>query len=166
MNPFEVSDYVVRNGELVPYYKPKTNNIMKLNEFNVSNSRYFANKKDPRVRFNKKAGLISFSIGAEKLLDFKKGDKVIILQDEENPEDWYINKTQSKSGFALRIQDDQKGVTFNCSFIVKRILDSLGFEGKSCSMPISKNPIDNNGEKYYLIITSNINESSRIKETT
>jgi len=166
MNPFEVSDYVIRNGELVPYYKPKTNNIMKLKEFNVSNSRYFANKKDPRVRFNKKAGLISFSIAAIKLLDLKKEDRVIILQDEENPEDWYINKTQSKSRFALRFQDNKKGVFFNCALITRRILDSLGFEGKSCSMPISKKPIDNNGEKYYLIITSNINESSRIKETT
>lgn len=42
-------------------------------------------------------GVITISTGTCKLLSITKGDGIIFIQDEDNPEDWYLAK--SKDGY-------------------------------------------------------------------
>jgi hypothetical protein len=131
---------------------------MKLKEFNLDNSK-LANPGECTLRVNSKAGLFSFSKEASKLLELDEKTKVTFHQDEESPTDWYVKVTTEKNGFLLRKKDNVAEHAFNCTAIAKSILDSIkptktATPHVACGFKISKEPIDIEGEKYWLIITA------------
>ena len=72
---------------------------MKLKEWNSSNQK---TRKDKTcfINFHKK-GMISFSSGLFEKLNLSAGDKITLLQDEENPKDFYLS-TNTTNGITLR----------------------------------------------------------------
>jgi len=72
---------------------------MKLKEFNVENTVTQRNYL-PIVSINQKVGLFNFNKSACELMGLADNDQVVILQDENAPENFYIEKV-SKKGFLL-----------------------------------------------------------------
>jgi hypothetical protein len=54
-----------------------------------------------KITFSKN-GSLSISLSAMEKYGFKQNDKVIILQDEESPDDFYIVKSESPGSVMLR----------------------------------------------------------------
>lgn len=93
---------------------------MKLIEFNPENSVQL-NPGASTIRVNRKAGLISFSKMAGTIMNLKRGMKLLVYQDEENPTNWYIRI--SSAGFPLRTSND-KAFDFNNTTLAHKILNS------------------------------------------
>jgi hypothetical protein len=75
---------------------------MKLKVFNTTNITSISNRdKKPFIQVNNKVGIFNINNSAADLLDLKDGDMVQLLQDEENPEDWFIEKVK-EDGFVVR----------------------------------------------------------------
>ncbi len=129
---------------------------MKLKVFNKENSTMLVSG-EPLVRISVKAGLFSFSKDAGVLLGLNNGNKIEFVQDEETKIDWFISITDSKDGFSCR-SDGQKfpRFDFNSRGLTKAILDSIKFKGTGVSFKIQENPVELEGSKYYLILTSKL----------
>lgn len=84
-------------------------------------------------------------------LNLNKGDLVNLVQDEENPRDWYLKKTDDEAGFPLSVQGKHRGVSFSSSTIRNVMFKSLGLPLLSTTFRISNKPIEGG---YFPIITS------------
>lgn len=133
--------------------------IMKLKSYNEKNSR-LTKEGECFMRINLNAGLFSFSRRACTVLGIEDHDRIEIHQDEENPKDWYVEIASEGNGFPVRRKDnDKKGnATFNCSHIAHQIFNSIELEDqKSAGFNISETPVEFEGRKLFLIITSSVN---------
>lgn len=54
----------------------------------------------PRVTLSRR-GFISLTSKAARIMDLKAGDRIVFLQDQSFPTDWYIAKSDDPSGFKL-----------------------------------------------------------------
>ncbi|HEY5591548.1 MAG TPA: hypothetical protein VIK55_11085 [Paludibacter sp.] len=131
---------------------------MKLKEFNTSNSK-MALPGEPTLRINSKAGLLGFSKAASVILGLTDQTKIIFVQDEDNPTDWYIKITSEENGFSLRRKENTSEFAFNNTPIAKLILESIKTDRlklafKACGFKICKTPVEIENEKYWLIITA------------
>lgn len=125
---------------------------MKLFIYNKENSIATTAKGGNRtVRINRSNGVIYLSRMLAKSLSFRGGEKMIIANDEDNPKDWYLGKTNNENGFDLR--DDKGGVRFINKCLALKILDSAKVEANSTFL-VAKEPINIDGVLYYKIITS------------
>ena len=129
--------------------KPK-----KLKRFNYLNSSKIKIGK-ATIRFYEQ-GQISLSMSAVKMMNLKNGDRIEILQDQNEPNDWYI--TKSKDGFQLRKQSGTKGYVFNNKYTSRIFIKSFGKDRKSLGCMIGTEPEEYKGEILWSIITSSINE--------
>lgn len=136
---------------------------MKLKSFNpqsVPNLR--AGSDIPTVSLNYSSGVMTFNKGACEFLKLKKGDQVVIHQDEEEPQDWYIQKVP-EGGFELRGKTTEEfplALAFNNATLIRQIIDSVAYEvpegvetetPKSVKVKINK-PTEIKGDLYYCII--------------
>lgn len=122
---------------------------MKLEIYNVANSKSFVQGKS-LLRINKRGGLLTFSGTAAQVMGVEHGDKIIVVQDEEAPENFYIHKTVSPDGFLLRGKSGTKnGVAFNCS----KLANMLAPKHLGISYPIGA-AIEIDGMTYHLIVTA------------
>lgn len=126
---------------------------MKLKAFNQENIPVIRTGK-PTIRFFATAGLISISKAAALLMNLKEGSLIELCQNEDEPTDWYIHKTEEQSGFTLRGKTSSFCLTFNSTPLVVKVLSTLNIE-KGASFLISKKPVIIDSEEYWYMITGN-----------
>lgn len=98
---------------------------MKLNHFNKANMSH-QRPKESTVRFGRKSANV-ISDEAAEAIGLGKGMKVSFVQDEENPEDWYM-LIDIENGFELRQGKNDKHLSFNCAALSNTFLDAVGLE--------------------------------------
>lgn len=114
---------------------------MKLKEFNPENSGIVRAGLSPRIRVNKKSGLFGINASGCSLMELGNEDFIVIVQDEESPTDWYLEKVK-KHGFSVRAKSPEtnNGLWFNSCGIAKLIFLSVGFEDNSGTVLIGGTP--------------------------
>ncbi|MCF8339205.1 MAG: hypothetical protein K9I74_14605 [Bacteroidales bacterium] len=102
-------------------------------------------------------GVISFNREAIRMAGLNEGDTVELVQDKNNPEDWYF--TKSKVGFMLRKNSRLPRLMCNNSVTCRRFFRSLK-EGdkKTLSMPVGTEPTKVDGMELWPIITASIKQ--------
>jgi hypothetical protein len=101
---------------------------MKLKTFNTENT-YSKRESKPFILVSQKTGLFGFNKGVNQLLALKAGDQLQFHQDEENPDEWYLEKVK-QGGFTLR---DYKGgsLLLNNTTLARKIFESVECEKRS-----------------------------------
>lgn len=100
---------------------------MKLKTFNPDVlPNIYGKNQQPRISLHFKSGLISINEVACEMIGLKPDDYVEVYQDEEDPENWYLAKT-NKSGWVLRPQNKgAKGLRFSNKELCRLMMDSVG----------------------------------------
>jgi hypothetical protein len=130
---------------------------MKLKIYNRDNC-YSAGGKNgaskPEIHFNHQ-GNISLSTAATKLINLQPGEKLIIAQDEENPDDWYIIPTQDPSAFNARFdKGNETNVKIQSASLVRQVGEFLKIKPYiSFKLKISEEIAEVNKSRALLIIT-------------
>ena len=139
---------------------------MKIKIFNKINSQ-LVREGQATVRMNTKTGMISFSKSVCKNLGLKDKTKVLFIQDEENPKDWYIVVTKSDEGMICkyRVRRDQhyETTTVQSTYICREIAKSCNIEVISFSFLIAATPTTEHNMDMYAIITDSVNTLIRKK---
>jgi hypothetical protein len=132
---------------------------MKLKEFNAENTttlRGAGVNATPKIGLNTKVGLFNFNKPACELMGLKKGDQIIIHQDEEDPENWFLEKVKQK-GFTLRDKENvTKGLLFNNTTLARAIGASVSFTGQSGRILIAGKPTEFEKRKLWGLLTSSL----------
>lgn len=129
---------------------------MKLIEFNPETlpSNGSGQSQLPRLSVSFKNGVFSINGPACDLIKVKAGDQVQLLQDEETPENWYIEKVKT-GGYTLR---EKEGTTsprfFNSTQLAHCIKEFLETNGKSCRVPIAGEVTEFDKRKLYGLLIS------------
>ena len=98
-----------------------------------------------------KNGLIRFSQGAVELMAIKAGDQVQFCQDEDEPENWYVEVVK-KGGFPLRdAYGNGGGLLTNASGIKRLLFESVNYLGGSGTLPIGEQVLHPKRTFYTLI---------------
>lgn len=124
---------------------------MKLIEYNALNS-MAVRKGKPTVGINRSSGVIRLSGAAANAIGLKAGDYIKILQDEENPNDFFICKTTAEVGFKLRSNSSSTGLMTNCVTVCVKMLESAKTDDKALFNLIPE-PQKINKENMFLVIT-------------
>lgn len=98
---------------------------MKLKEFNPENTTSDGRQRKPGGSINVKTGLFSINGAGCAMVGITAKDQVQLLQDQEDPEVWYIEKVKS-GGFSLRGKGDAQLLSFNSSPLIRMLSDSIG----------------------------------------
>lgn len=123
---------------------------MKLIIYNVENSK--TDRSGERLcRVNRKTGVITFSSEMVKCLELKAGDRILVANDQEDKKGWYICKTDNEAGFIVTGKD--KTLLIRNTFVAGLLLNSVKIE-KSASFLVAKEPVQNEGENYYQLMTT------------
>lgn len=78
----------------------------------------------PNVSFSK-GGIIRINRAAAEMLELNDGSRIAILQDKNNPDDWYLAK--DKEGFVMRKNgSDRHSFATNCSRVAKKLMGHFG----------------------------------------
>ncbi len=127
---------------------------MKLKTFTPDNCKVVKKSGVAAVGMNLKTGLFNMNKVAADLIGLKSGDSVLISQDEENPEDWYIEKVEN--GFVVRNKVNVgTGVLFNNATIVRAIAESVGCK-KSGRILVAGVPTEFEGRTLFGLLTSSL----------
>lgn len=123
---------------------------MKLIIYNIENSK--TDRSGERLcRVNRKTGVITFSSEMVKCLELKAGDRILVANDQEDKKGWYICKTANEAGFIVTGKD--KTLLIRNTFVAGLLLNSVKIE-KSASFLVAKEPVQNEGENYYQLMTT------------
>ncbi|MEI8111143.1 MAG: hypothetical protein WCH59_09155 [Chitinophagia bacterium] len=98
---------------------------MKLKTFNAENT-FSQRQAKPFISVSAKTGLFAFNRGAYELLALKSGDHVQFHQEEDSPENWYIEKVKD-GGFTLR-EYKETSLLINNTTLARTIFDSVDSE--------------------------------------
>jgi len=128
---------------------------MKLTIFSAEtlpNSKRAGRSSKNQVSFGKK-GKISFSKATAAHMGLKKGDKVSLAQDDDNPDKWYFY--QDKAGYEL-LETKFGGLFFCHQELVKTFVDAWDWNAdESHTVTLAAAPItikgDKSGTKYWLL---------------
>lgn len=123
---------------------------MNFKEFNKDNSAA-VKIGELAVSFNRKSGVVSFTKAARDYFQLTKGDEIVIVQDTDNPRDWYWAK--KKGGFALREDGHADRMQFNNVKTVVAMMESLGIEAISFRCYLGTDGTKVGKETYFPIIT-------------
>jgi hypothetical protein len=102
---------------------------MGLKTYNTLNVRRNRQPMTPCLMLYRKQGIIMFNSTAQELMKLKAGDHVQFNQDEDEPSEWYVQKTKGKEGFRLRLTSRNNYLALNSSFMVQTIYDSVNYTG-------------------------------------
>lgn len=132
---------------------------MKLKTFNKANASR-ANSPGPAISISLKSGVFSINSEAAELLQVAGGGKLLVHQDEESPDQWYLEKTDDETGFTVRDKENPKAASklycFNASAISRELFASQKWSGiKSARVTIAAEPTMVGKRKLYGIITHN-----------
>jgi hypothetical protein len=109
---------------------------MKLKSFTPENT-HSQRKGTPSIHLNGKTGLIAISKCAAEKLNLKKGELLCFHQDEEEEQDWYIEKVK-EGGFYFR--EYKSGFMVNSTALVRKIFESVVFERESGRILLAGQP--------------------------
>lgn len=125
---------------------------MKLREFNAENTRN-TRSGSPAIGVNQKTGIFNCNKLAAEKLHLKNNDQVAFHQDEDAPENWYIEKVKT-GGFVVRTKDEGP-ILFNNSALARQIGEALSISG-SYRMLVAGEPTKVEKRNLYgLLIRSN-----------
>lgn len=83
----------------------------------------------PSIGVNQKTGLFNINSLAAEAMQLKEGQQVTFHQDEESPENWYL-EVVSKNGFVLRKKENiTAGLLFNNASLARTIGEAMGISG-------------------------------------
>ena len=103
-----------------------------------------------------KSGSIHLSATLINKIELAKDDKIMFVQDEEIPTDWYIRKSENKSGFILREKNYKgkvQGLTFNNAYLCRIILGNFVLNGKqSIRFYVNTDPVKVGGLPCYKMV--------------
>lgn len=107
--------------------------------------------KLPVISINPANGSISFSTSALAGIGLKKGDKIILIQDEDQPKDWFLSKdpdgfTLMKNGGTLAIMNKS---------LAKAVTDSIQVE-TTVKIPIAIQHQDIEGRRLFALLTKGL----------
>lgn len=98
---------------------------MKLKEFNTENTVTTRNGV-ASIGVNTKTGLFNLNKQAKELTGLKNGDQIVLLQDEDDPGCWYLQKVKDK-GFEIREKGNvTAGLLFNNTALSRALAEGLG----------------------------------------
>jgi hypothetical protein len=98
-------------------------------------------------------GQINMTRSLVEMLGFKQGQKIEILQDEEQKCAFFLVINQTSDGYTPR-QNTSGSFTFNSVALAEQFKEKAGDFKRSVRYLVSKNSIDHNGEELWPIITS------------
>jgi len=88
---------------------------------------------------------------------FRGGDFVIFHQDEEDPENWFIEKAAKGKGWEVRIKEEvQSGVLFNNSKLAREIAASVAYTKPSGRMLVAGKPTKFEKRILWGLLTNNL----------
>ncbi|WP_320980009.1 hypothetical protein [Bacteroides sp.] len=134
---------------------------MKLIIYDKSNSETPNRRVGVRsISVTRKPGTFSFSQTAQRDLEIKDGYGVLLAQDDESKNDWYICFADSDSSFTIRkrrnggyAKDFAPTLYFSNKFIANRLLDTIK-AAKAATLLISTKPTIINSKEWYKIVIS------------
>lgn len=126
---------------------------MKLKVFDSSLQGPTARSTKPYFTINRR-GMVTINKYACRLMGLKNGDRVVIGQDIDSPNDWYVFKRDD--GCRIRVNKSTGCMHFNCKIYFQHLHGQFGLgEEKSMKFQISASPLNNyDGYKCYLLITA------------
>ena len=122
---------------------------MKLKTFNRANSLMSKTDGTPTITVSK-VGMITLSKTLCENLQLSPTDKtggVFLHQDEENPRDWFIEKSENADAFKLRSCKNSAGLCFNSGPAAKALLKSIG-QDCTCRFRVAALPIEDESTVY------------------
>lgn len=126
---------------------------MKLLKFNTTNMSSAIRKGEASIRFSRQGQITITKYGVSKI-GLKVSDKIALLQDEDNPSDWYLT-FDKKEGFSLRETGKSGSLAFNNAAMANALLDSLRLDVSSMGFKLVTEPQTYEGNvKLYTILTA------------
>ena len=122
---------------------------MKLKEFNASNSQSIRSGLSQGMFFGK-TGLIGLNKALCAQLGVKAMDTVTLYQDEDNPDEWYIARTEG--GFSLHAPKKDGACSFGSSETCREFCKATGLSG-TVSLRVATQPVDDEHPGLYAILT-------------
>ncbi len=101
---------------------------MRLKEFNSENT-MVARSGSPCIGVNQKTGVFNMNKLATELMGLKNGDGITIHQDEDQPENWYIEKAKTNGFITREKKDASGGLMFNNTTLARAIAEGGGCSG-------------------------------------
>lgn len=135
---------------------------LKLTSHNTRNSLLGVRNAVPIISVTQHNGMVRFNPRTMQVCDLKQGDKVSLAQDQENPEDWYI-QLDDPHGFELKFINNSltqvnKSIGFHCKDVVRKLIETTKLKGEmhTVQMNIDTDPIKQDGITYFAIATKTI----------
>lgn len=130
---------------------------MKLKEFNPENCIPEKSGKSPMISMSTKSGVFSFNRPACLLMGLKSGDHVVMHQDEETPENWYLEKVGKGKGWEIRGKaDENSALLFNNAKLAREIAGSVEFKKISGRMLVAGQPTKYEKRQLWGVLTVNL----------
>jgi hypothetical protein len=131
---------------------------MKLKEFNSENCISSTSRVSaPTIMLDTKTGGFRLNKAAVNHLALKAGAQVKFHQDEDNPDEWYVEVVKEK-GFVLRAGTgaNKECLTFNNAKLAREICDSVAYTGRSGRVLIAGQPTPVEKRKLFGLLTSGL----------
>ena len=88
-------------------------------------------------------------------MKLKVGQSIVLVQDEDEPENWYITTAVGKEGWALRSVKDTEQAAIQSSALVRNVFESLKIDTpKQVRMKLAGQPTDDAKIRYWGILTN------------
>lgn len=132
---------------------------MKLKAFNTTN---IATSKvtAPYIQVNTVTGLFNINKSAADKIGLKDNDLIQFLQDEEQPDEWYIEKVK-ENGFQVRYKENVGGgLLFNSTILSRLIFKSVNCEMKSGRIYLGEKTDNMRGRNVFNLVTASLNKIS------
>lgn len=135
---------------------------MNLKEYNHKNCEPQRGRKDipASISMSTEKGLFTFNKPAAELINVCEKDKVVVYQDEEEPENWYIEVVKDR-GFPVRYNKRWENYKFNNVKVARKIAESVCFSGKTGRMLIAKQPTKIGDRTLWGILTISLNNTNK-----
>lgn len=117
---------------------------MELKFFNTANMKGAGRIGQPTLRVTR-GGYIGLSKAALEPMGLNVEDKVALVQDQKNPEDWYLVEDK-ENGFTLRKSSNSGSLAFNSAVMGKAMLDSLDCADDSVRFKVVTEPVEHKTE--------------------
>ena len=129
---------------------------MQLTTFNTKNIPN-ARKQTANIGVNQKSGTLRINGAAVERMKLKENMQVQFHHDDESKGDWYLEIVK-QDGFLLRkksVAGEHGLVTQSCAQ-VRKIFESIDFEGISGQILIAAEPVKDGDNKLWPLITSSL----------
>jgi hypothetical protein len=137
---------------------------MKIKIYNKTNSQ-LVREGQATVRMNTKTGMISFSKAACANIGLEDKSKVIFIQDEESPKDWFVATTKLEDGMIckgrVRKDDHFEAITVQSTHVCREIAESCKIKVISFSFLVAKVSTELLNMRLFAILTASLNTITR-----